>query len=113
MEPMYCYRATTERVIDGDTYRLSVDLGFRCSVSIEGRLQGIDCPELDTENGKKAKAYVVGLLTPVASPATSLVIMSYKDERSFARWIVSIWLPNGESLAQHLIESKLAKVMSR
>jgi hypothetical protein len=52
-------------------------------------------------------------LTPVASPATSLVIMSYKDERSFARWIVSIWLPNGESLAQHLIESKLAKVMSR
>jgi len=54
MEPMYCYRATTERVIDGDTYRLSVDLGFRCSVSIEGRLQGVDCPELDTENGKKS-----------------------------------------------------------
>lgn len=107
LDPAYRYRATVERTIDGDTYVLRVDLGFRCAVSLEGRLHGVNCPEKNTEEGKKAKVYVESLV----SSDKPLVIQSYKDTRSFARWVVDIWLPNGESLAENLLANGHAKVM--
>lgn len=109
MEPSYVYRAIAERVIDGDTYVIRIDLGFRCAVSFEGRLHGANCPEKNTDEGKKVKAYVEQLLTP----NVPLVVMSFKDERTFARWVVDVWLPNGESLAQKLLAMGYAEVMNR
>lgn len=109
MEPMYVYRATVERVIDGDTYTLRVDLGFRCAVSFEGRLHGVNCPEKNTDAGKKVKAYVETLLTP----DVQLIVKSFKDERTFARWVVDVWLPNGENLAEKLLNLGYAEVMVR
>lgn len=104
MEPIYYYRAVTERVIDGDTYQLRVDLGFRVAVSINGRLRGVNCPEKNTDAGKRAAEFARLILLPDKKPPTELVIQSYKDEQSFARWVVVIWIPGNVSLAQQIIK---------
>lgn len=97
IEPAYRYRALCHRVIDGDTYVLDVDLGFRSALQIEGRLRGVDTPELNTASGQRAKLYVAELIMGLP-----LVIESYHDRRSFARWVVDVYL-GGASLAERII----------
>lgn len=104
MEPSYFYKALTERVVDGDTYHLRVDLGFYVALSIPGRLHGVDCPELKTPEGKEARDYVKTLLFTDVGP-TPLVVQSFRDEQSFARWVVNVWLPDDVSLAGRLLEA--------
>jgi endonuclease YncB( thermonuclease family) len=88
MEPAYVYRAEVLDVHDGDTYRLRVDLGFRCAVTIQCRLHGVDCPELGTAEGKAARLFVIATL----GFNLGVVIRSYKDQRSFERWVCDVWL---------------------
>lgn len=45
MEPTYTYRARVERVVDGDTLDLFVDLGFRIWAKLRVRLHGVNTPE--------------------------------------------------------------------
>ena len=65
---MYRYYAKCTRVIDGDTIKAEVDLGFRIKVSTTIRLLGIDTPEVRTKNlsekkrGLEAKKYLKSLL---------------------------------------------------
>ena len=56
---LYSYRATCDRVIDGDTLVLSVDLGFHVTVKETFRLLGINCPELGTIAGLNARNEVI------------------------------------------------------
>ena len=42
---MYEYKATVDRVVDGDTVDFIVDLGFSVKIKIRGRLAGVDTPE--------------------------------------------------------------------
>lgn len=48
---LYTYKALVEKVIDGDTIWLNIDLGFSCWARQKVRFRGIDCPELDTKKG--------------------------------------------------------------
>lgn len=43
----YTYRITEYRVVDGDTIRCTIDLGFHLSYDCSVRLIGIDTPELN------------------------------------------------------------------
>lgn len=52
---MYEYNATLDRVVDGDTLILTVDLGFYLKTTAPFRLARIDAPELSTEAGKQLK----------------------------------------------------------
>lgn len=108
MDPAYQYRGLTARVIDGDTYELDIDLGFRVSFTINGRLHGVDCPELSTEAGKQAKAWVESILRPDGKPI-QLVVVSYKDRQTFARWVVDIYLPDDVRLTDKIIEAGQGK----
>src|SRR4051812_4762555 len=99
--PAYRYRAVCTRVIDADTLVLRVDLGFRCAVEFEGRLRGVNAPELSTDEGKLAREFVVAVLGD-PSVRDPLVVESYRDKRTFARWVVDVWLPNGQSLGEVL-----------
>lgn len=47
----YIYKAYVEEVIDGDTYRCIVDLGFKVSVRQTLRLYGADAYEISLRNG--------------------------------------------------------------
>ena len=52
---MYNYKAIVNRVIDGDTINLTLDLGFRLTYTANCRLAGINAPELDTQEGKDSR----------------------------------------------------------
>lgn len=52
---MYQYKATVNRIVDGDTVNLTIDLGFRLSYTANCRLSGINAPEMNTEEGKTSK----------------------------------------------------------
>jgi micrococcal nuclease len=87
MEPAYVYRATLSRVVDGDTYELDIDLGFRVHTIIPVRLHGIDVYERNTPQGIEATAFAHKLLS-----GRELVVQSYKDQMTFARWVGDIWV---------------------
>jgi len=59
---MFTYAARLIEVIDGDTVDLLIDLGLSTFVKERCRLYGIDAPEIETEAGKAAKAYLESLL---------------------------------------------------
>ena len=53
---MYEYKALINRVIDGDTVDIDIDLGFGIWMKDERvRVMGIDTPELRTRNKKEKK----------------------------------------------------------
>ena len=62
---MYEYACKVDRVIDGDTCDVTLDLGFKILHKCRVRLYGIDTPESRTRNkdekarGLLAKAYLV------------------------------------------------------
>jgi endonuclease YncB( thermonuclease family) len=107
--PAHVYPADVLDVHDGDTYRLRVDLGFRVAVTIDCRLHGVDAPELELDGrpnlpGIAARQFVVAVFTQ-AHGTQPLTIASYKDARSFARWVCDVWLGDGRSLADVLIDA--------
>ena len=73
---IFNYAATIERVIDGDTLIVKIDLGFRTFREETLRLRGIDAPEIRTPAGKKAKAFV----TKALSNIKQVVIRTYKTD---------------------------------
>jgi micrococcal nuclease len=55
---MYTYKAEVIRVIDGDTIKFRIDLGFRTYMEANCRLFGINCKELTAkEQEMRAAAY--------------------------------------------------------
>ena len=86
---MYIYNAICTRVIDGDTLELDVDLGFHIHNTIRGRLLNVDAPELFSGNardkGKLAKQHLEELVLN-----KTLVVNTFKDKKSFDRWIVEV-----------------------
>lgn len=98
MRPCYVYSATVTRVIDADTLVCSIDLGFYVSVQAHIRLKGFDAPEAGTKEGDKATKFVDRLLM---KNDNQVVLRTEKDpDRSFARYIAEVYLPNGDSLAR-------------
>jgi endonuclease YncB( thermonuclease family) len=55
IKTMYQYKAKLNRVVDGDTVNLTIDLGFRLTYTANCRLSGINAPEMSTEEGKTSK----------------------------------------------------------
>lgn len=51
LDPFYVYKAIVERVVDGDTIDVRVDLGFRTWTSLRIRLRGINCAEVEFGRG--------------------------------------------------------------
>jgi micrococcal nuclease len=60
---MYQYKAKLNRVVDGDTVNLTIDLGFRLTYTANCRMAGINAPEMNTEEGKTAKVALMQMLS--------------------------------------------------
>lgn len=73
---MYEYAARLNRVIDGDTVSLDIDLGFNVHIRQHIRLLGINCPEHGTPAGDDATAYTAGWF---AQYGPDLVLRTIKD----------------------------------
>jgi len=96
---MYEYRAKVEKVVDGDTMDLSIDLGFDIHYASRVRLLGIDTPESRTRDleekkrGLAAKDRVVELC-PVGSTVT---LKTFKDGKGkFGRILGSIYVEGAD-----------------
>lgn len=67
---MYEYMAFVNRVVDGDTYDVQIDLGFKLFMNdVRLRLRGADTPETwrpqteaEREHGEKATKFVADLI---------------------------------------------------
>lgn len=88
--PAFTYAATVERVVDGDTFLVSIEAGFGILVRDKLRLRGVDCPELGTPEGERAKAYV----TKLFPKGTRVILKSSKGGTDkYGRFVVDLfWL---------------------
>ena len=114
---MYEYRARVERIIDADSGKLSVDLGFSTILSNKTwRLFGCDTPESRTRDkiekvyGQLSKDYVAQYLIP----GNWYTIQTYKDKREkYGRVLCDFIIydlrqDRERSLVEMLIEDNMA-----
>jgi micrococcal nuclease len=95
----YRYNAVIDRIVDGDTVVVIIDLGFRASMKLSLRLYGIDTPELKNPSGKEARKYLQSRLPQ----GTTIVINTFKNKYDkYGRWLGELWLES-ENLNQTLI----------
>lgn len=63
MGDVWTVPATVIRVVDGDTLKLRLSLGWHMYLDARCRLVGCNAPEAGTDEGKAARQYAVDLLT--------------------------------------------------
>jgi micrococcal nuclease len=93
------FAAVLQRVVDGDTLDLLVDISFCVAISVRVRLYGIDTPEKQKptlDAGKAAQAFAQQWF---ANRAGRVLIRSYKagTKDQYGRWLVEVWSPEGDS----------------
>jgi endonuclease YncB( thermonuclease family) len=99
--PSYTYSATVDRIVDGDTLWALIDLGFNITVREKLRFRGIDCPELGTPAGDKAKKFVEKLL-----PAGSQIVIHSEKTKTekWGRFLADVFYLKPDSVAGEIIE---------
>lgn len=117
-EDIFTYRARVEKVIDGDTLFVSFDFHLDVSINQKLRLRGIDCPELDTEEGRRAKRFVESRL----KGREFIIVKTYKDRADkFDRYLADVFYLAGEPdaavvardgvyLNQEILDHRLARL---
>jgi micrococcal nuclease len=105
VRPTYQYRATLERVIDGDTLVVHLDLGLRMTATVPLRLLGVNSPEMKTDAGKAARAWALDWLGRTAE----LLVTTEKDPEKYGRWLAIVQRPGGgETLNDALVDAGMA-----
>ncbi len=91
---LFTYLARVEKIIDGDTFLVAFDFHLEVSISQKLRLRGIDCPEIETEEGKRAKRFVEARL----KGCDFIIVKTYKDRSDkFDRYLADVFYKAGES----------------
>lgn len=108
---MYKYNALITRVIDGDTFEATVDLGFYVFVKLTLRLQEINTPETwrpETEaeryHGELATKFVSDLIL------NKNVIIESTGLGIYGRWNAIVYLQDNQKLSNLLESSNLSKL---
>lgn len=113
---MYKYKAKIERIVDGDTVDIVIDLGFKITTNQRIRLKGINTPETynvkrDSEEYKKGLAAKEFVIQRIAANNNEAVIDTDKDTGKYGRYIATIWLAdNTTSLNDELVEKGFAEI---
>ena len=102
---MYEYKAYVERVVDGDTVDLTIDLGFHTYVVKRVRLSRINAPERFTEEGKLAKSFVENAL----AVGMEVVVQTQLDSKDkYGRVLGEIFIDKHFSLNEMMLMNGLA-----
>lgn len=121
-QSLYYYSGTVQKVVDGDTLVIDVDLGFYVHIEVRVRLRGINAQELSAEDPKtlkmaeKAKEFVENALKSV----NLIVFQSFRVDL-YGRYVVDLYyLPgvkdreeifkDGRFLNQELVDAGLALI---
>ena len=112
---MYEYRAKVEKVVDGDTIDVIIDLGFKILTTQRLRLARVNTPEIyrrskDSEEyrrGMEAKEYVIRRLE---ENGNEFLLKTFKHPGKYGRYIAEVHLEDsGKTLNQELLEKGLAE----
>jgi micrococcal nuclease len=112
---MYKYKAKVERVVDGDTVDIVIDLGFKITTNQRIRMKGINTPETynvkkESEEYKKGLAAKEFVIQRMETNKYDAIIETNKDVGKYGRYIGTIWLAdNTTSLNDELVEKGFAQ----
>ena len=108
---LYKYKATVNRVVDGDTMDITVDLGFNLKFNTRVRISDFDAPETyrpscekEKIHGLEAKRRAVELLE-----GKTVYIKTSKTPGVYGRFSAIIYLENGEDFATKMINEGFSK----
>lgn len=111
---MYEYKADLDRVVDGDTIDVTIDVGFKITTHQRIRLAHINVPEIfkvpldspEYKRGMKAKKYVEKRLK---QNHNKMRLVTYKWAGMHGRYTGIIWLEDSKiSLNDELVKKGLA-----
>lgn len=105
---MYEYSCTVERVVDGDTIDVVLDLGFDILYKSRVRLYGIDTPESRTRDlDEKARGKMAGaFLKEAIDNGTKVVIQTkLKDSRGKFGRVLGDVVVDGVNINQAMIDN--------
>lgn len=100
---MYEYYTKVEKVIDGDTIDVFIDLGFKIWHKDRLRLFGIDTPEKNTPLGAALRSLLIEKLEG------KMVKLRVTKPDKYGRYLAVIWLSSEESINDQLVRLGLAK----
>jgi len=112
---LWVYRARIERVIDGDSIVVTLDLGLgvhlgRGNEGAHLRLLGVDTPERNEPGWKEARLFTLTWLTEANTGDWPLRIQTIKSD-SFGRYLADVWrLTDSAHLNHALLDSGHAVV---
>jgi micrococcal nuclease len=110
---LYHYKATVNRVVDGDTAELTIDLGFTVKWKSTCRFYGINTPELNSRDiavKQKAKDARLYVSTQLIKGLEVLIISRELDK--YGRPLVDIYYGEGftQHINQELVDKQLAVI---
>ena len=108
---MYEYSCKVDRVVDGDTIDVVLDLGFDIMFKSRVRLYGIDTPESRTRNkDEKVRGKMAGsfLKDAVDSGAQVVIQTKLKDSRGKYGRVLGNVIVDGININQQMIDNYLA-----
>ena len=106
-QKLFHYKATVDRVVDGDTIDVTLDLGFDISYRGRIRFQGINAPESRTRDavekqaGLAAKRYVEDWTSGLENRV--IIQTSLDDRGKFGRILGRILNDEGECLNDEMV----------
>ena len=107
---MYEYNCTVNRIVDGDTIDVTLDLGFSVLYKSRVRLYGIDTPESRTrDKDEKVRGLLSKEFLKQAVADEKVVLKTkLKDSRGkFGRVLAEVWV-NGQNVNQNMVQENHA-----
>jgi endonuclease YncB( thermonuclease family) len=101
MKDLYTYKAIVDKVVDGDTLKITIDLGFTVYWKSSCRFYGVNTPELKSKDkdtkyrANEAKNYV-----SVCLPVGTEILIHSRELDKYGRPLVDIYF--GEEFKRHL-----------
>jgi len=107
---MYNYKAHVDRVVDGDTIDVTLDLGFDVHIKQRLRLFGVDTPETRTRNLKEKKAGLKSKKYVIDAIADKDIQITTEEKGKFGRYLAMIYYGTDfkQNLNRELVDKGLA-----
>jgi len=111
---MYHYKAKVERVVDGDTFDVVIDLGFKITTNQRIRMSGINAPETynvkkDSEEYQKGMASKQFMEHRLAANNYEIQIETEKATEKYGRYLGTVKLADSTvTLNDEMVEKGYA-----
>ena len=111
---MYHYKAKVEKVVDGDTFDVVIDLGFKITTNQRIRMSGINTPETynvkkDSEEYQKGMASKMYMEQRLAANNFEIELETEKTTEKYGRYLGTVKLADSAvTLNDELVQKGFA-----